>query len=1360
MLEKPSTDNSETTDLSRVSDISKSTSPNIISTKSLDDADDNINYLQYSDENLSFTTTKKVQISVRDLSIAALYSNSSVQSNPVKNIFKFKKNGDPKIPTDLESNKNESVKTILYPMSFDIPPNSLTCIVGGSGSGKTTLLNCLADRKFNKKSLIINGQIKYNKDDSLSSYRNAYVIQQDILIPTLTCFEMLSYSAELKLPKLTSKIQRNVLVNEIIAILGLNECKDTLIGDNKNKGLSGGEKRRLSVGLQLISNPSVLFLDEPTTGLDNYNAYLLCKSFQHLAKRLNKTIIMSIHQPRADIFKLFDTVLILSKGRLCYGDSYNNIFGHFQSLGYKVPELKVNPADYYVDITSIDNRSLEKEVESSKRVEFIAQIWKEKMDSFPAIDNIEVVDHQFEEDDLFKDTGRAPFWREVNILTRRNLKLQYRDPIGWFSILFEALFLGLLCGWLFFKPGTSSVSGLRSIEASLYTSTSLECYLFLLYETYRLCENDLKIFDRERMENSVSVTGFLLSRRIAKLITEDVWIPFLFSITTYFMYGLRTDSAKYFFKYFAGCFIFHLSTMTFATLSASITRDVAMATLISNLNFTFQSLNNGLIANAKQLPVYVRWCKYIAYLWYSFGYLASNQFSNYTSDCEKINSDNPNVDALCYQYSSRYVLNNLGFWENWNALPICVVLAFAIGHYIVAGVFFYIKPVDISMGKEIKTKETIDNSVDHSQLLEELQNERFQENGNNNEMDHHIPVESDNGNESVTLTIKNINLSVYNRLKRSNKQILSNINAIFHENRLNVIMGPSGSGKTSLLNLVSGRLSSNLLTQYTSSGEIYLNNSQINDYHLVRPVCSYVIQEDDHLLSSLTVRETLRYAARLRLSKTSYSLPEQYTIVDDIILKMGLKDCANTLVGNELIKGISGGEKRRLSIAIQLISSPKILFLDEPTSGLDSFTASSIVECLENLTLQGTTVIMTIHQPRSLDHFGSVLLLAKGGKVAFDGKEEEIIPYFSSIGYPMPKLTNLADFVIDLISYNTSNTEIEELTKSRVNRIIESWNDSTANDIQLPENSILLDNKSQVRKNFKSIIKEPANFIVGFYVLISRQWKGLIRDKNLLIARTANIVGMAIILSLFFARLKHNNTSIQDRLGLIHMCTSLYFTGMLNNIAAYPLERDNFYDEYNDDVVGLNSFFFSYFVLEVPFEVVSCFIYSIFIMFVIGLEINAGLFFTLFYTTFMIVNSGESLGISFNTIFDRPGFALNIISVMCSIGVCMAGVLAMTMDGFLKAINYVSPLHYCVMLISNQVFTDKLRLHCTSSELLSNGSCTYDNGTQVLEEYNLKVNLVLYYVLFSVVVVVDRAISWAFLRIKLMKIDIKKFKRS
>lgn len=1287
---------------------------------------------------ISFTKTKKVTIQVRDLSIGSRITSSgkfsSKRLNPFKKGFHRK---EP--PADIESNAD--IKTILHPMSFDIPACSITCIIGGSGSGKTTLLNCLADRKFNRSSLFETGKIQYNNDEDLTRIRNAYVIQQDILIPTLTCRETLMYAAEFKLPKLTSKKERCALVHELILELGLKECADTIVGDNHRKGLSGGEKRRLSVALQLVSNPAVLFLDEPTTGLDSYNAYLLCITLKRVAKKFNKTIVMSIHQPRADIFKLFDRIFILSKGNLCYADSYEHIFEYFSRIGYPIPEHNVNPADFLIDLITIDTRTYAHEQESSKRMAQVSRLWKEKMDALPEIEEVSEEETMGEggpgsDGEIFESLGRAPFMRELGIHIRRNLKLQYRDPLGTASVILEALLLGIITGWIFYKPGTDT-KGIRSLESSLYMSSTLMCYLYLLVECYRLCQLDLKVFDRERLEGCISVPGFLIGRRISKLITEDIFIPIAYAVPTYFMIGLRTDSAKYFWKYFAGIFIFNLNTMAVGMLAAAFSRDVSIATLICNLNFTFQTMTNGMFINAKQLPVYVRWCKYVAYQWYSFGFLISNQFTNFNGDCYRENAGNPNVNDLCYTSSGSYIIGQMGFWENWNALPICVVLAFFLGTYILAGIVLHFKPVDISMGKEAKTRYTINNKIKRDIFTDDSK-------------------EISKNDQGVSVKIRGINLTVRSKMGKVEKQILRNVEADFQACKLNIIMGPSGSGKTSLLNLISGRLSSSLASSYISEGKIYFNQYEVEDFSIVRPLCSYVTQEDDYLLSSLTVKETISYAAELRLSRAKLSKAERKNIVEKVILDMGLRDCANTLVGNDLIKGISGGEKRRLSIAIQLLSSPKILFLDEPTSGLDAFTASSIVECLQKLARSGTTIIMTIHQPRTLDQFGTILLLAKGGMVAFDGSQDQLIQHFTQIGYPVPKFTNLGDFVIDLISYNTVNEDVELRTRARVDNILDRWNEQNGLIITNPIDTVVMESQDQLRAEFKSFVKEPADFLTGFHVLLRRQWVGLIRDTNIIIARAAQVLGMGIILTFFFARLKHDVLSVQNRFGVIQQMVSLYFSGMLNNMTGYPKERDYFYNEYSDDVVSISSFFFSYLIIELPFEIFPCLIFAVLMVFAIGFQYNTALFFGIFYTTTIVVNAGESLGISFNTALSHPGFSLTVISVFCSIAVCMSGLMSMTLNSFLKAMNYLSPPHYCVLIITNLVFTKSLKIDCLPDQKSADGSCQFSNGLDVLSQYGLKVNMTLYWIMISVMAVLHRGGSFLFLKMKLTKLALKR----
>lgn len=269
--------------------------------------------------------------------------------------------------------------------------------------------------------------------------------------------------------------------------------------------------------------------------------------------------------------------------------------------------------------------------------------------------------------------------------------------------------------------------------------------------------------------------------------------------------------------------------------------------------------------------------------------------------------------------------------------------------------------------------------------------------------------------------------------------IVNQISTTFHAGTLNVIMGPSGSGKTSLLNAMALRLRNSVGTKYRPSGKLTFNGAVPSD-SVIRSVCSYVCQDDDALLPSLTVRETLYFSAGLRLP-SFMSTEEKNRRAEEVLLKMGLKDCANNLVGNDMIKGISGGEKRRASIAVQVLTDPRVLLLDEPTSGLDAFTASSIMEVLQGLANEGRTLILTIHQARSdlFKHFGNVLLLSRGGHPVYAGPGRNMLGYFDRNGYDCPRNTNPADFALDMITIDLQKEDAEAESRERVQKLIERW---------------------------------------------------------------------------------------------------------------------------------------------------------------------------------------------------------------------------------------------------------------------------------------------------------------------------------
>jgi ABC-type multidrug transport system ATPase subunit len=321
------------------------------------------------------------------------------------------------------------VKTILDNVSADMPSGSLTAIIGGSGSGKTSLLNSMSGR-INGTRLATQGRTLFNGNEDASRIRSAYVIQQDILLPTLTVRETLTYAAELRLPSSVGKEKRKQLVEEVILELSLKEAANTRIGNHAHKGCSGGEKRRTSIGVQLLSNPSLLWLDEPTTGLDSTSAFQVIKTLQNLARK-GRTIIVTIHQPRSEIWDLFDNVILLTRGNPAYAGSAKECLPYFAKLDHDMPPF-TNPAEFLIDVVSVDNRSADAEKVAQERVGRVVEAWRvHSSNNFSEKDGLgtsanAVTKAQAKE----PRANHTSLMQQTRVLTARTWTVTIRDPMG------------------------------------------------------------------------------------------------------------------------------------------------------------------------------------------------------------------------------------------------------------------------------------------------------------------------------------------------------------------------------------------------------------------------------------------------------------------------------------------------------------------------------------------------------------------------------------------------------------------------------------------------------------------------------------------------------------------------------------------------------------------------------------------------------------------------------------------------------------------------------------------------------------------------------------------------------------------
>jgi ABC-type multidrug transport system ATPase subunit len=256
-------------------------------------------------------------------------------------------------PTSLIFNEigySINKRNILEGASGMVHPGQVMAIMGPSGAGKTTLLDILAHRTKSGKSV---GSIYLNGQEvSPSHYKKliGYVDQEEVMIPTLTVYETILYSALLRLPRSMSKKAKEYRVMEVMQELGIDTIKDAKIGQPGARSISGGERRRVAIACELVTSPSIIFLDEPTSGLDAYNAFNVVECLVALARNYKRTVVFTIHQPRSNIVTLFDQLILIASGRVIYSGPQEESQSYFQQIGYPCPP-GFNIADYMIDLT-------------------------------------------------------------------------------------------------------------------------------------------------------------------------------------------------------------------------------------------------------------------------------------------------------------------------------------------------------------------------------------------------------------------------------------------------------------------------------------------------------------------------------------------------------------------------------------------------------------------------------------------------------------------------------------------------------------------------------------------------------------------------------------------------------------------------------------------------------------------------------------------------------------------------------------------------------------------------------------------------------------------------------------------------
>lgn len=556
------------------------------------------------------------------------------------------------------------------------------------------------------------------------------------------------------------------------------------------------------------------------------------------------------------------------------------------------------------------------------------------------------------------------------------------------------------------------------------------------------------------------------------------------------------------------------------------------------------------------------------------------------------------------------------------------------------------------------------------------------------------------------------------------------------------IMGPSGSGKTTLLNVLAQRKAS---AKAHVSAEVLLNG-QVPSESVFRKLSSYV-ENEDALIGSLTVQETLYFAAQLSLSG-SVAAAERIRRINGLLQAFGLVNQANTLVGTLLKKGISTGQKRRLGVASQLISAPKILFLDEPTSGLDSAASFKVMSFVNQVAKSNNLIVIaSIHQPSTatFELFDKLLLLS-GGEVCFSGVVSEVKPYFDSIGFSMPPQINPAEFLLDLINVDFDSDV--DLCQNRVSEIQKSWTTSTP---ALAEGSRIAHLSSGGEK-FSYNDNEPVGrrVLATIWILLHRSWIKSRRDPIVYGVRFAMYLGLAIMMGTVWLRLPAIQSSIQPFANCILFGSAFMSFMAVVYVPAFLEDRSVYVKDRANGLYGSLAFNISNFLIGLPYLFIIAFLSSTFVYWMTNFRPQGTAFMVWVGWMYLNLIAAESLVVLMSSLFPNFVAALALTA--------FANGLWMSCNGFMVTPPLLNPFYrYVFYYIDYQAYVFRGLVvnefgyrtyacgrgcHCMYDTLLAS-ECKIDGGG-ILEQYGFdtshegrSVGIVI------AIVVVLRLMGWA-----------------
>ncbi|XP_062082926.1 pleiotropic drug resistance protein 2-like [Humulus lupulus] len=1145
----------------------------------------------------------------------------------------------------LTPSKQRVVK-ILQNVSGIIKPSRLTLLLGPPGSGKTTLLRALAAKLDDD--LRVTGQVTYCGHDLkefVPQRTSSYISQHDLHYGEMTVRETLDFSGrclgvgtrydllvELSKREKSAGIkpdpeidafmkatamegqESNLITDYVLKILGLDICADIMVGDDMRRGISGGQKKRVTTGEMLVGPAKAFFMDEISTGLDSSTTFQIVKFMRQMVHVMDVTMVISLLQPAPETYDLFDDIILLSEGKIVYQGPRENVLEFFEFMGFKCPDRK-GVADFLQEVTSKKDQE---------------QYWFQRNQPYRyiSVSDFASAFGTFHVGQRLSEDLRIPYDRNSThpaALVKEKYGISNKE-------LFKA---GFAREWMLMKRNsfiyifkTTQITIMAIIALTVFLRTEMKTgrvedgakfWGALFFSLINVMFNGmaelamtvfrLPVFYKQRDSLFYPAWAFALPiwalRIPISFLESGIWI-----ILTYYTIGFAPSAAR-FFKQFLAFFGVHQMALSLFRFIAALGRTEVVANTIGSFTLLLVFVLGGYIVAKDDIKPWMIWGYYVSPMMYGQNAIAINEFLDKRWSAPSGNST-----------VGKVLLDQRGLFkeEYWYWICIGALIGFSLlfnGLFVAAltylSPFGDTKTLIVDDESEKKTRQQSASNSEGIGMQE--RNNHGIENAANNRANKGMVLPF----RPLSLAFNHVNYYVdmpaemkTQGIEDSRLQLLREVSGAFRPGVLTALVGVSGAGKTTLMDVLAGRKTGGYI-----EGSISISGYPKNQATFAR-VSGYCEQNDIHS-PYVTVYESLLYSAWLRLSH-EISTEKRKMFVEEVMDLVELNPLRNAIVGLPGVDGLSTEQRKRLTIAVELVANPSIIFMDEPTSGLDARAAAIVMRTVRNTVDTGRTVVCTIHQP-SIDifeAFDELFLMKRGGQVIYAGElgrqSHKLVEYFEAIpGVPQIKEGyNPATWMLDVTS-TTAETQLNvDFAELYANSNLYRRNQELIKELSTPQPEV---------KDLYFPTKYSTNFFTQCKACFWKQHWSYWRNSKFNAIRFFMTVMIGVLFGVIFW---DKGTKLGTQKDLINLLGATYsailFLGASNASAIQPVvsvERTVFYRERAAGMYSELPYAFAQVAIETVYVLIQTFIYSMILYSMIGYDWTPEKFFYFYYFIFM-----------------------------------------------------------------------------------------------------------------------------------------------